>query len=274
MGHGLGLNDAYNPQTPGDTVMNNAVQNCPNDNCGNEPVFVTPCDRNAIQTLYPRQPCPGYECNEGSGIQVDYCTYGSGCPDGYINTGSCCQPYNITPVIIDVDGSGLNLTRASDGVWFDFFGTGTKIKLSWTAGSSTNAWLALDRNGNGSIDTGRELFGNLSPQPKSPNANGFLALAEFDKPDNGGNADGQIDRRDAIFSSLRLWQDANHNGISESGELHTLRELGLKLIDLDYQTSGRTDQYGNQFRYRAKVKDTHDAQLGRWAWDVFLLSLH
>jgi hypothetical protein len=188
--------------------------------------------------------------------------------------GGCGAAGGCSPIVVDILGDGFDLTNANNGVSFDMDGFGTPIRLGWTKANSDDAWLALDRDHNGAIDNGEELFGNLTIQPDPPQgeeANGFLALAEYDKPQNGGNNDGKITHHDTVFDKLRLWQDKNHNAISEPNELYRLPQLGLKKIDLDYRESRRVDAHGNQFKYRARVKDAQDAQLGRWAWDVYLV---
>lgn len=244
------------------------------------------------QTVYDRR-CNMGNCSNASGPKTVVTTHS--CSQSCSNTGamyqcfqngydwdfdSCtcsggCDPIvGCSPIVIDTAGDGFAFTDTVGGVSFDLSADGNPEQIGWTQPGVDDALLTLDRNGNGTVDNGSELFGNFTPQPSAPanERNGFRALGVYDRPARGGNNDGMIDGGDAIFSSLRLWQDLNYNAISEANELRTLTSVGVVKIDLDYRESRRTDQYGNRFRFRSRVRDAQGAQIGRWAWDVFFVS--
>lgn len=217
----------------------------------------------------------GDDCNDS-----DFLTHPDAAPscNSFYTDANCngildYQECYSSPVVIDLENDGIALTGKDGGVAFDLNADGIKEQLSWTTVGADDAWLCLDRNGNGTIDDGQELFGNYTLQPDPPmdsDPNGFLALAVFDLPANGGNGNGVIDGGDSIYRDLLLWRDSNHNGASERDELRMLSSYGIKEISLDYKLSRKTDQYGNHFRYRSKIT-VQNSDIDKWAWDVFLL---
>ena len=176
------------------------------------------------------------------------------------------------PIVVDLEGDGIRLTGLDDPVWFDIDADGSLDLMSWT--NRGEGLLALDRNGNGIIDNGSELFGNYTRLADGSRAlNGYLALAEFDTFAFGGNEDGFIDSSDAVYSVLRVWTDRNHDGVSQPAELQTLTEAGLRRISLDYRRSNRTDRFGNQLRFRstAWMAGRNGKEHPVPTWDVFFL---
>jgi hypothetical protein len=160
-------------------------------------------------------------------------------------------------VLIDTAGDGYALTSVDRGVIFDLDCSGIPKRVAWTRPDSDDAWLAMDRNGNGKIDDGCELFGNHTPayaDRRDPaSENGFVALRLLEGPSYGpSHADGIIDARDAAFGRLLLWRDANHNGISEPEELTPVSQTDLIGIGTDYKRTRREDRHGNAFLLRGK----------------------
>ena len=217
-------------------------------------------------TPTPEPPPPPEECNvfpsvcdPPDGWSWDWCC----CVNDYLlNNGS--WPCTDTPVIYDSNHNGLNLSDAEHGVAFDIDANGSLDVIGWPL-DPDDKFLVYDRNGNGRVDDAKELFGNKTPQPDSTSGsaqNGFLALAEFDKLKNGGNADGLFSLADSGFSLLRLWSDKNRNSTSEPDELETLpADL---VIELKYHVMNKQDRNGNRLRYRS----------GKWVWDVIFVRVN
>jgi hypothetical protein len=189
--------------------------------------------------------------------------YGGSCPA--VNLGS--------PIVMNVAGGDPALGSPAAPVAFDLMNNGKKVYTAWTQSDSSTGFLCLDLNGNGAIDNAGELFGNHTVMIGVGlfAANGYEALAQYDRPEYGGNGDGRIDASDAVFSRLSIWFDRNHNGETESGELIPLRDAGVVSIDLLYRLDEKKDRYGNELRYRGRATiAATDGQRELTIYDVLL----
>jgi hypothetical protein len=154
-------------------------------------------------------------------------------------------------------------------VQFDIAGDGQQRLLGWTEAGTRQAFLWLDRNHNGVVDDGTELFGNHTPLRSGDTAtDGFQALADYDE-----NADGVIDQQDSVWSDLKLWFDFNHDGVSQPSEIQALSQSEVESIDLHYVLSGRRDRFGNTFRFRSAigVQLPNGRIVSRPCYDIFFV---
>lgn len=175
--------------------------------------------------------------------------------DEYEKAGQAQPPRD--PLIIDLGEKGIILHNIENGVNFDLDNNGFAEKTAWIG--TEDGFLALDRNGNGNIDSGGELFGDqVILKDGSKSKSGFDALKELDSNENSW-----IDMEDAGFSELLVWIDANHNGKSEKNELHTLDELGVTAIGLAHKETNMVDkETGTRIAESATVKlESNDKKL-------------
>ena len=151
-------------------------------------------------------------------------------------------PVRRDPLVLDLDGDGIETLpiNTTTPLMFDLDNSGVKKSVGWI--KADDGFLVLDRNGNGTIDSGAELFGDATPLSGGGTAlDGFAALARLDS-----NLDGQITSADSAFANLRVWRDTNQDGLSQSGELFTLAALNISAINVAASSHSITVANGNR----------------------------
>lgn len=204
-------------------------------------------------------------CNRWACLQPPYRAYSELLCERFCWPGRCdlfpespfCpqQDEPISPIALDLQGNGLKLTGPNPAVYFDLDADGTVDHTSWTRVQTKDGFLVLDRNQNGRIEDGREMFGTATPLLLSAarTSHGYEALAEFDSVALGGTEDGMIDQHDKIFEHLQLWLDKNRDAATQEGELKSLSELGVTAISLSYYRDDQEDQWGNVFKWWSPI---------------------
>jgi hypothetical protein len=181
-----------------------------------------------------------------------------------------------SPLILDLNGDGVKTLNKTAGKHFDHAGDGFAERTGWV--DKDDGLLVRDLNGDGKITSGRELFGNHTLLKNGINAgkraaNGFEALKDLDS-----NADGLVDDKDTAFASLRVWKDTNGNGLTDTGELLSLAQAGVKSLKVAYTDAGSSaeaDAQGNQHQQLGAFTQTdgstqnmHDVWFATSSWDT------
>jgi hypothetical protein len=173
-----------------------------------------------------------------------------------IPSGSYSHLTTGTPIILDLNGDGVRTLGIDAGVKFDLFADGGAISTGWVSGG--DGLLVLDRNHDGQINDGTELFGSATKLSNGQTASdGYAALRELD-----ANNDGVISSEDAVYADLRVWVDSNSDGVSGAGETKTLASLGISKINLNAAVGTGTDNgniLGLTSTYETTDGQTHDA---------------
>ncbi|MCL4537309.1 MAG: hypothetical protein M1610_06950 [Nitrospirae bacterium] len=147
-----------------------------------------------------------------------------------------------SPIALDIDGDGVETIARTGGTYFDHDANGFSEQTGWISGD--DGILVMDRNEDGVINDGKELFGDQTILSNGQKAsNGFQALSELDE-----NKDGKIDSNDAAFNQLKIWQDIDGDGYSSSDELISLSDAGIQSINTGYANTNLTDANGNTIK--------------------------
>lgn len=181
---------------------------------------------------------------ECPGSAIDLVNWGMSARMELIYQGVCQH----SPLVLDLDGDGVQVTSMEDGSSFDLLAAGEAVECAWVRGD--DALLVHDVNGNGTVDDGSELLGQATNGGGF--ADGFAALRHFD-----GNGDGAIDSRDAIYDELLLWNDLDGDGQSQAHELRRLGEAGVRSLDLSPQVidgAAALDEHGNRIPLRGSFE--------------------
>jgi hypothetical protein len=141
-----------------------------------------------------------------------------------------------SPIILDLNGDGISTLSVQNGTRFDLSADGSSVQTGWVAPS--DGLLVLDRNQDGVINDGSELFGTSTAlQNGSKAIDGYQALSEMDS-----NKDGVINSQDTSFSKLGVWIDSDSDGKTGNYELKSLTDLNITQLNLEAQITRDSNQ--------------------------------